>query len=83
MPFPEKNPAREDVKFAFEAACWDRLIPPSNRICLTHVFRQEDQSLRDLLCRMRTGDLTFADEEVLWSCQRAVDYGDQIEPVAL
>ena len=82
-PFPNKNPMREDVKFAFEAACWNALIPADNRMCLTQVYRQQDPSLRDLLCRMRYGQLTIDDNSALWSCQREVAYQDGIEPVAL
>lgn len=82
-PFPKRNPEKEDVKFAFQAACWNRAIPAGHCIVLNHVYRQEDATLRGILGRMRIGQLTSSDQDILSSCKRPVTYHDDIEAVAL
>jgi hypothetical protein len=58
-------------------------VPPDNRLFLGHVYRQEDDTLRDILARMRYAQLTSKDQAVLRQCRREVRYDDDVEPVAL
>jgi hypothetical protein len=70
-------------RFAFEAKCWDSVIPPTNVVNLQTVFRQTDQAFIRILEGMRKGFVAKADETILKGLERVLKFADGIEPVEL
>ena len=71
------------ASFAFEAECWDEMIPIESRFALTRVYRQRDEKFIDILEQMRKGDCSVEHQEILLGCDRPVNYDDLIEAVEL
>jgi hypothetical protein len=69
--------------FAFEADCWDSLIPIENRFALRKVFRQSDATFITILENMRKGEVTLEHEAILRERDQSVTYADRINPVQL
>ncbi len=72
----------EDVLFAFQAACWPRIVQHS--VLLSRVYRQRDNKLLDVLQRIRLGQCTPTDCEFLAACgtQSATDSAG-VQPTVL
>lgn len=82
-PVPDWGETPDGVKFAFDAKCWDRLIPSANRLELTQIYRQADRDFISILETIRKGKPTPAQVMMLKQCQRQVKYEDDFEPVGL
>ncbi len=70
-------------KFAFEADCWDHMIPRSNIVGLTRVFRQNDDRFVKILEGMRKGLVQENDMQLLKTLARPLAFNDGIEAVEL
>jgi ATP-dependent DNA helicase PIF1 len=81
--FYQLPPVGSPVVFAFQAECWDSLIPIENQHDLTKVYRQTDSTFVKLLERMRFGTVEPADADILRGLSRKLEYEDKIEPVGL
>ncbi len=55
IPFKDENNNNEEVKFSFEAKCWNEL--ELNPINFTHIYRQNELELMNVLNKVRTGNL--------------------------
>ena len=62
-------PAPAAVKFAFQADCWPKVVTQS--IMLSQVYRQKDNTLRDILNRIRVGKCEPDDCRVLTGARPA------------
>ena len=71
------------VTYAFKSNVWNRLIPRQQQYNLHHNFRQEDDSFRKLLERVRRGTLDKRDHKLLKSLSRELELEEGIKPVHL
>ena len=73
--------------FAFESRAWKSIIssrgPDMNCYFLRKVHRQGDPRFRELLNRMRVGQSTPDDIQLLKQCQRPIKYEDGIQAIRL
>lgn len=81
--FYQLPPVGQPVVFAFQAQCWDSLIPLDNQHDLTKVYRQTDDTFVKLLEKMRFGTVNSSDADILRGLSRKLEYEDRIEPVGL
>jgi ATP-dependent DNA helicase PIF1 len=60
-PVERYKPDTIEPDFAFNAACWDKMIPTENCFFLQTAYRQKDAKFADVLNRLRFGELTEED----------------------
>lgn len=80
-PVPDRDPGVSKPIFCFESKVWREAIQKT--ICLTQVFRQQDNELVDILNSIRFGEIKPDTSLKIKALAREVDYSDGIEPTEL
>ena len=57
----------ETAKFCFESDQWYNIIPRSNHVELKTIFRQKDETFRNILSEIRIGEISLKNIEILTS----------------
>lgn len=80
LPPVHKN---EDVYYAFDTECWEKMFAPQNVVTLTRVYRQNSDVFIKTLESLRRGAISDEQEDVLLECNRTLLSPEGVEPVWL
>lgn len=76
---PPVNRERKETEFCFESKEWEETFPINNHIILNKIFRQDDEEYKNILMKIRKGEISNDMKEILET--RVIKKEDEIENI--